>query len=64
MIRRSRSLEDLSHDKDLLFRVGQLTGAAIQHTHFCSLQEDENVKSMGKKLEEQLEWFYERKAGD
>lgn len=64
MFRRARTMDELIEDKDFLYHIGQLTGAAEMVSHWMMMQEDQETKDMGHKLQEVVNWFFQRKRAE
>lgn len=59
-MRRARSLNDVLEDKNFVYQVGKLVGAAEMTSHWLQLQkENEEAQALGAKLHEVVGWFFE-----
>ena len=59
MRRKPRKLEDLTDDPALLFHAHYLVGATSMAAYWMVMQEDPQVKAMGQRLGDAVNWFYE-----
>jgi hypothetical protein len=56
--RRAKDLQELRGDPRLTWHTGQLLGATIMVSHWMEIQDDPQVKAMGKRLGEATNWFF------
>lgn len=57
--RKPRQLEDLIRDSGFVFQTGRLVGAAELAAHWMVMQDNEEAKSMGNKLHNIVQFYYE-----
>jgi hypothetical protein len=53
-----RPIEEILQDAALPYQLGRLQGATIMVSHMLSLREEEELKSLGAKLNEVAAWFF------
>jgi len=56
--RRARPYDELVGDPEFVFRIWRLVGAVEMASWVLSQSEDEKMKELGKRLEDQVSWFF------
>ena len=54
-----RPIEQVLQDAALPYQLGRMVGAMIMVSHMLSQREEEELKSLAKKMDEVLSWFFE-----
>jgi hypothetical protein len=57
-VRRPRPTTEIIEDREYLFHLGQLIGAAEMAAHWFSMQSSEEAVKMGEKLQGVVNWFF------